>query len=169
MIENGYEHPFCRKSCVPKATCAVQGCSDPATSSGFCDVAHRVYVYFVIKRSVADCFPDIFSSSDFLPHRYRHGSLQNSPVNPFTDPRRIRSAAQGYRTLDSSPSQTSTNLSPGSPRHRILFYHKHDPHYGFTNFSAHPVVFQGKTYPTSEHLFQSFKVIFSLPDFTPYI
>jgi hypothetical protein len=51
--------------------------------------------------------------------------------------------------------------SPDSPRRsrpRILFYHKHDPHYGFTNFSAHPVTYMGKRYPTSEHLFQSFKV-----------
>lgn len=44
------------------------------------------------------------------------------------------------------------------PPARILFYHKHDPHYGFTNFSAHPVMYKGKRYPTSEHLFQSFKV-----------
>ena len=43
-------------------------------------------------------------------------------------------------------------------RHRILFYHRHEPHYGFTNFSAHSVVYEGKEYPTSEHLFQSFKV-----------
>ncbi|KAF9479966.1 hypothetical protein BDN70DRAFT_806074 [Pholiota conissans] len=44
----------------------------------------------------------------------------------------------------------------GSPK-RILFYHKDDPHYGFTNFSPHPVIYNGKKYPTSEHLFQSFK------------
>ena len=43
-------------------------------------------------------------------------------------------------------------------RPRIFFYHKHEPHYGFTNFSDHPVIHQGRTYPTSEHLFQSFKV-----------
>jgi len=43
-------------------------------------------------------------------------------------------------------------------RPRILFYHKHEPYYGFTNFSDHPVEYQGKRYPTSEHLFQSFKV-----------
>ena len=43
-------------------------------------------------------------------------------------------------------------------RRKILFYHKHHPHYGFTNFSAHPVVYDGKVYPTSEHLFQCFKV-----------
>ena len=43
-------------------------------------------------------------------------------------------------------------------RPRILFYHKHEPHYGFTNFSDHPVLYQDRRYPTSEHLFQSFKV-----------
>lgn len=41
---------------------------------------------------------------------------------------------------------------------RIYFYHKTDPYYGFTNFSDHPVVFNGQRYPTSEHLFQSLKV-----------
>ncbi|KAF8176129.1 hypothetical protein K438DRAFT_1607697 [Mycena galopus ATCC 62051] len=48
--------------------------------------------------------------------------------------------------------------SPRTPtRARILFYHKTDPHYGFTNFSSHPVFYDNKRYPTSEHLFQSFK------------
>ncbi|KAJ7081843.1 hypothetical protein B0H15DRAFT_447995 [Mycena belliarum] len=48
--------------------------------------------------------------------------------------------------------------SPRTPtRPRILFYHKTDPHYGFTNFSPHAVVYDNKRYPTSEHLFQSFK------------
>ncbi|KAJ6507726.1 hypothetical protein C8R47DRAFT_1208766 [Mycena vitilis] len=48
--------------------------------------------------------------------------------------------------------------SPRTPtRARVLFYHKTDPHYGFTNFSAHPVFYDNKRYPTSEHLFQSFK------------
>jgi hypothetical protein len=49
--------------------------------------------------------------------------------------------------------------SPRTPiRHRILFYNRCDPHYGFTNFSPHPVIYAGRKYPTSEHLFQSFKV-----------
>ncbi|XP_006459620.1 hypothetical protein AGABI2DRAFT_191527 [Agaricus bisporus var. bisporus H97] len=51
----------------------------------------------------------------------------------------------------------SPNRSPRGPRPKILFYHKHDPHYGFTNFSPHSVTYNGKVYPTSEHLFQSFK------------
>jgi hypothetical protein len=43
-------------------------------------------------------------------------------------------------------------------RPKILFYNKHEPYYGFTNFSPHSVMFEGKLYPTSEHLFQAFKV-----------
>lgn len=52
------------------------------------------------------------------------------------------------------------NLLRKSPHNRpkIWFYNKNEPYYGFTNFSPHPVVYRGKKYPTSEHLFQSFKV-----------
>jgi ribA/ribD-fused uncharacterized protein len=40
-----------------------------------------------------------------------------------------------------------------------LFYNRHEPHYGFTNFSNHPVKFKDKVYPTSEHLFQAIKFL----------
>ena len=60
--------------------------------------------------------------------------------------------------LPTNIAQQGSNSKPSSPRARILFYHKSDPYYGFTNFSAHPVIYKGKKYPTSEHLFQSFKV-----------
>lgn len=40
----------------------------------------------------------------------------------------------------------------------ILFYDKNDPFYEFTNFSPHEVIYKGKRYPTSEHLFQALKV-----------
>jgi hypothetical protein len=43
-------------------------------------------------------------------------------------------------------------------RRKIFFYNKNKPYYGFTNFSPHSVTYRGKRYPTSEHLFQSFKV-----------
>jgi predicted NAD-dependent protein-ADP-ribosyltransferase YbiA (DUF1768 family) len=48
-------------------------------------------------------------------------------------------------------------FSNGKPN-KILFYHAHDPYYGFTNFSSDPIEYNGKKYPTSEHLFQSLKV-----------
>jgi len=64
-------------------------------------------------------------------------TLISSPVNPHVQNRLRRDS---YR------------------RPRILFYHRHEPHYGFTNFSDHSVMYNGRSYPTSEHLFQSFKV-----------
>jgi hypothetical protein len=64
------------------------------------------------------------------------------------------------------------DIEPRSPRasipRQILFYDRHRPHYGFTNFSAHPVTYKGKIYPTSEHLFQSFKVspsVYPIPNY----
>ncbi|KAF8123114.1 DUF1768-domain-containing protein [Boletus edulis] len=44
-------------------------------------------------------------------------------------------------------------------RPKILFYDKHKPYYEFTNFSPHEVVYEGRCYPTSEHLFQAFKFL----------
>lgn len=44
------------------------------------------------------------------------------------------------------------------PRAIILFYESTKPHYGFTNYSPHPIDYQGVAYPTSEHLFQALKV-----------
>ncbi|KIJ94264.1 hypothetical protein K443DRAFT_134796 [Laccaria amethystina LaAM-08-1] len=56
--------------------------------------------------------------------------------------------------------------SPPSP---IFFYHKHDRHYGFTNFSDHPVCYERMMYPTSEHLFQSFKFLPDWPSVAKHI
>jgi hypothetical protein len=49
------------------------------------------------------------------------------------------------------------DANPPKPK-RILFYDKDDPYFEFTNFARYPVVWQGKRYPTSEHLFQAMKV-----------
>ncbi|EDQ99259.1 uncharacterized protein LACBIDRAFT_316770 [Laccaria bicolor S238N-H82] len=59
-------------------------------------------------------------------------------------------------------------LSPAEPS-PIFFYHKHDLHYGFTNFSDHPVCYEREMYPTSEHLFQSFKFLPHRPDLAKHI
>ncbi|KAJ7157170.1 DUF1768-domain-containing protein [Mycena filopes] len=55
-------------------------------------------------------------------------------------------------------------ISPRGTRPRILFYDHADPYYGFTNFSAHSVIYKGKEYPTSEHLYQAFKFLSRRPD-----
>lgn len=53
--------------------------------------------------------------------------------------------------------ETAPESTESEPR-PILFYHRNEPHFGFTNFSDHPVEYHGRIYPTSEHLFQAFKV-----------
>lgn len=52
---------------------------------------------------------------------------------------------------------SSNHLQDTSP----VEFSTHDPnraYFGFSNFSPHPVVYDGKTYPTGEHLHQSMKV-----------
>jgi hypothetical protein len=98
-------------------------------------------------------------------------SSRSSPENTLSPPRGefgSHSPQEMYPTFPKTVTGSGQTSSPirrqGSPwtpsqtRPRILFYHSHNPHYGFTNFSPHAVEYKGKIYPTSEHLFQSFKV-----------
>jgi len=91
----------------------------------------------------------------------------------------FRSRRPGVKSASAIANSRTTIFSPGTPprgspplpttRQRILFYHKHDPYYGFTNFSSHPVIYKGKKYPTSEHLFQSFKFQNHRPNLAEHI
>jgi len=93
-----------------------------------------------------------------------HRSPSNSPTTP-ANIQRTPSNLPTYvpSTLSRRFSKSSQHLpTPTRPR-PILFYHKHEPHYGFTNFSNHSVKYEGRVYPTSEHLFQSLKVRTLLP------
>ena len=100
----------------------------------------------------------------------RHYSTTSVATNPHQRRNRAQSFSHGSRippgvrrsNLMSWPQSSKVHdiekeLSRLPPR-RILFYDRQRPYYGFTNFSNHPVKYDGKTYPTSEHLFQSFKV-----------
>ncbi|KAI6167259.1 hypothetical protein EDD17DRAFT_1687056 [Pisolithus thermaeus] len=107
--------------------------------------------------------------------------------------RSLQRDLSGYSSSDESSSAkisiTETSVNPGSrlvtaaARHqppsqeltskrapqRILFYHAHDPYYGFTNFSSDPVEYHGKIYPTSEHLFQSLKFLPHRPELAEHM
>lgn len=87
-----------------------------------------------------------FSSSPFLSPK--HAITPSPPAStrssPFLSPNKLKKP----------PSPLYKNF----PRKKIYFYNREDPYYGFTNFSSHSVKYEGKVYPTSEHLFQSFKV-----------
>lgn len=70
---------------------------------------------------------------------------------------------------------TSTSERTGGPRHQhghrrvIYFYDKDKPYYSFTNFSPHHVEYDGKVYPTSEHLFQALKFLRHEPSIAEHI
>jgi hypothetical protein len=80
---------------------------------------------------------------------------RTSPVRRNTIPR----APPGHQTPTGFHYSTSGPLPvPSRPRKEINFYHKGEPYYEFTNFAPYKVTYEGKSYPTSEHLFQAFKV-----------
>ncbi|KAJ7592666.1 hypothetical protein C8J56DRAFT_480739 [Mycena floridula] len=85
------------------------------------------------------------------------------------DPYRQQIPARPHSECLTGSKHSPPGSPPKSPRPRILFYHSHDPHYGFTNFSPHPVFYEGKRYPTSEHLFQSFKFHGHRPNLAEHI
>jgi hypothetical protein len=49
-------------------------------------------------------------------------------------------------------------LGPSRIRKEIKFYKKGESYYEFTNFAPYDIIHKGKSYPTSEHLFQALKV-----------
>ncbi|KAG1772973.1 hypothetical protein EV702DRAFT_1048420 [Suillus placidus] len=102
----------------------------------------------------------------------RHALLPRTPRG--SHPPRVSSAQRPSASPQSSPLTTrptppsSTTLSNGKPN-KILFYHAHDPYYGFTNFSSDPIEYNGKKYPTSEHLFQALKFMERRPELAEHI
>ncbi|THV03956.1 DUF1768-domain-containing protein [Dendrothele bispora CBS 962.96] len=51
----------------------------------------------------------------------------------------------------------------------IFFFSENQPYFFFSNFSKHPVDYDGKTYPTAEHLYHAFKFLGHRPDIAEYI
>ncbi|KAI0715567.1 DUF1768-domain-containing protein [Fomitopsis betulina] len=51
----------------------------------------------------------------------------------------------------------------------IYFYHRNEPYFEFTNFSLHPIEWDGYIYPTAEHLFQAHKFMIDRPDLVTHI
>ncbi|OAX41488.1 DUF1768-domain-containing protein [Rhizopogon vinicolor AM-OR11-026] len=74
-----------------------------------------------------------------------------------------------YPPLTAPPEPVGSSVAPFQRRERILFYDKNKPFYEFTNFSPHNVIYGDKRYPTSEHLFQSFKFLDSAPAIAEHI
>ncbi|KAJ8592276.1 DUF1768-domain-containing protein [Rhizopogon salebrosus TDB-379] len=89
--------------------------------------------------------------------------------SPHASPTQRVSPSPQSSPLTTHPSPPSSmTASNGKPK-KILFYHANDPHYGFTNFSPDPIQYNGKTYQTSEHLFQSLKFMKHRPELAEHI
>lgn len=81
-----------------------------------------------------------------------------APPNPRRTFKPSTADPPGVTTTTGMGMRNLLRKDPNANRPKILFYNKNEPHYGFTNFSPHSVLYRGKRYPTSEHLFQSLKV-----------
>jgi len=57
-----------------------------------------------------------------------------------------------------------TTAEPDQPQAPILFYHRDQPYFEFTNFASYAIDWDGHTYPTAEHLFQAHKFMTTRPD-----
>ncbi|GJE95755.1 NADAR family protein [Phanerochaete sordida] len=78
--------------------------------------------------------------------------------------RRGARAPSAYQKLKGRFSST-----PEVMEEPIYFYDRDQPYYEFTNFSPHEVWYDGKLYPTSEHLFQAQKFMQTAPDIAEHI
>ena len=94
------------------------------------------------------------TSLNVLKKAGRDRTISSSAPSPSRPSRAPKMGSPSLAPQSQEPALKQHSLGPK----RILFYHAHDPYYGFTNFSSDPVEYQGKIYPTSEHLFQSLKV-----------
>ncbi|KAH9830124.1 DUF1768-domain-containing protein [Rhodofomes roseus] len=65
-----------------------------------------------------------------------------------------------------SPSPEAPALRPEVADHgaRIVFYHRDEPFFEFTNFAQSPIQWNGHWYPTAEHLFQAHKFMSTQPE-----
>ncbi|KZT64767.1 DUF1768-domain-containing protein [Daedalea quercina L-15889] len=78
----------------------------------------------------------------------------DTPINAPVVPSPRLHAQDPTRGRSNSP-VIPPDTDPDAP---ILFYHRNESYYEFTNFAPSPIHWaDGKTYPTAEHLFQAHK------------
>ncbi|KAH9932375.1 uncharacterized protein B0H18DRAFT_1137707 [Fomitopsis serialis] len=72
------------------------------------------------------------------------------------------------RPSERTPRSRSYSQPPPAPRTEpapaIRFYHRDEPYYEFTNFAPYAIHWDGRMYPTTEHLFQAHKFMPHRPD-----
>ncbi|KAH9932363.1 uncharacterized protein B0H18DRAFT_987775 [Fomitopsis serialis] len=99
------------------------------------------------------------------PRRSRNGLLSRAadaqdPIEQVVPQRPETSFNARSRSYSQPPAFTRR----AGPAPAIRFYHRQQPYYEFTNFAPYPIHWDGRMYPTAEHLFQAHKFMPSQPD-----
>lgn len=124
----------------------------------------------IFRKAEKPCHPTkIPASAPPSPNVYNVAVSNSKPGVPAPSSAPMKSPMSLFFTAFGSSSQEApapntrqrhdSHINRGGKPRQILFYDKSKPHYGFTNFSDHPVLYKGHKYPTSEHVFQSMKVL----------
>lgn len=121
--------------------------------------ANTPSTYYRVRHSSNPQYPEITQHRD-VNYSHHHTpitptSAPPAPAHVFVYSNEIAPASSDRVSFEPEDTTIDHNELKRLP---ILFYHRTEPHFGFTNFSAHPVEYDGRVYPTSEHLFQAFKV-----------
>ncbi|KAG8893168.1 hypothetical protein FRC00_010912, partial [Tulasnella sp. 408] len=89
-----------------------------------------------------------------------YADLPEHPPGHLPDhpPGRLPDFPPNKELPDRPPNSRRLPVKPPKPK-PLLFYEENEKYYEFTNFAPYSVIFRGKVYPTSEHLFQARKFL----------
>jgi len=99
-------------------------------------------------------------ATSMSPHNVpiRHQSLEQNVTTSWGD-QKAAAACKESHSLAPQKHLRPEATAPNEIKPRIYFKSSHhDPYYGFTHYSPHPVTYLGEKYPTSQHLFQAIQV-----------
>ncbi|XP_019853229.1 PREDICTED: uncharacterized protein LOC109582755 [Amphimedon queenslandica] len=121
-----------------------------------CFCSHHCYLKFLRRKRNESCyntclFPDC--------NKTRFWDEESYELKDYCGKRHAIQHKQIFEAIWVPNSVHSLSYSRRSGHQAILFYDSRDPYYEFTNFSYYPVVIDGVLYPTTEHYFQSQKLI----------
>ncbi|KAG8796738.1 hypothetical protein FRC17_007957, partial [Serendipita sp. 399] len=90
--------------------------------------------------------------------RKHAGSGGSAPLAPAVAAADKAGESVGGKDDYKRAAKGDVRASKSSTPIRILFHQKTSSYNEFTNFANYEIVYEGRVYPTSEHLFQAFKV-----------
>lgn len=117
---------------------------------------------------------DVSSPKPVPPSKERARPAKSALKNGGTSPCRAAPPSNKSASSCSSPVNASDPKAPSSRPSPVVFdgCESHDytgTHHSFSNMALYPVEYNGKMYPTAEHLFQAFKFFRQYPQLAEHI